>query len=138
MAILTCNINWLGRDSEPFGGNVSDDILRSFVTGAKSCIRKADWVARTGHNIFMIVLPETTAQEAQCVAKKLARFLSLHPLSTSAGSSSIATNIEVTAVAAQHGVIGAPQINALLRIADRLSYIDQLHGGNRANKKGLN
>jgi diguanylate cyclase (GGDEF)-like protein len=137
MAILTCNINGFGRDDEPFGDYASDDMLRRFVTGVKSCIRKADWVARTGHNVFMIVLPETTSQGAQYVAEKLTRLFSLHPVSTSAGSSSIVPNIEVTAVAAQH-VNSALQINALLRIADRLSYINQLHGVNRARKNGLN
>jgi two-component system, cell cycle response regulator len=138
MAVLTCNVNGFGRDNESFGDDASDEVLRSFVTGVKSCVRKADWVARTGHNIFMIVLPETTAQGAQCVVKKLTRFFSLHPVSTSAGSSSIATNIEVTAVAAQHGLNGALQVNALLRVADRLSYINQIHSGIRAMKTCLN
>jgi diguanylate cyclase (GGDEF)-like protein len=138
IAILTCNISGFGRDNQPFSDDASDDTLRSFVAGVKGCIRKADWIARTGYNIFMIVLPETTAEGAQCVAKKLTRFLSLRPVSTSAGSSSIAANIGVTAVAVQQGVNCAPQIKALLGIADRLSYIDQLHGGCRDNKRGLN
>ena len=123
MAILTCNINGFGPDNEPFGADPSKDVLRSFVMGVKSLVRKADCIARTGPNIFMIVLLKTTSQGAQCVAKRLTRFFSLHPVSTSAGSSSIVANIEVTAVAAQHGVNSALQINALLRIADRMSYI---------------
>jgi diguanylate cyclase (GGDEF)-like protein len=124
MAILTCNINGRRRDNEPFSLEASDDVLRSFVAGVKGCIREADWIARTGHNIFMIVLPETTDQGAQCVAKKLTRFFSLHPAPTAGGPICFTPNVQVTAVVPQHGVNGALQINALLRIADRLSYIN--------------
>jgi two-component system, cell cycle response regulator len=123
IAILTCNINGRRRDNEPLSLEPSDDVLRSFVTGVKGCIRKADWIARTGHNIFMIVLPETTDQGAQCVATKLTRFFSLHPASPAGGPFCFTPNVQVTAVAPQHGLNGALQINALLRIADRLSYI---------------
>lgn len=122
MAVLTCNINGCHRDNEPF--EVSDDVLRSFVTGVKGCTRKADWIARTGHNLFMIVLPETTEKGAQCVAKKLTRFFSRHPASTAGGSISFTPNVEVTTVAPQHGADGMLRINSLLRTADRLSYIN--------------
>jgi two-component system, cell cycle response regulator len=124
MAILTCNLNGHRRDNEPFSLEASDDVLRSFVTGVKGCIRRGDWIARTGQNLFMIVLPETTDQGAQCVAKKLTRFFSLHPASTAGGLIGFTPNIQVTAVEPQHGVNGALQINSLLRIADRLSYIN--------------
>ena len=124
MAILTCNINGHRLDNEPSSLEASDDVLRSFVTGVKRCIRKADWIARTGQNLFMIVLPETTEQGAQCVAKKLTRFFSLHSAATAGTPICFTPNVQVTAVAPQHGVNGALQINALLRIADRLSYIN--------------
>jgi two-component system, cell cycle response regulator len=124
MAILTCNINGHRRDNQPLSLEASDDVLRSFVTGVKGCIRRGDWIARTGQNLFMIVLPETTDQGAQCVAKKLTRFFSLHPAATAGGLICFTPNVQVTAVEPQHGVNGALQINALLRIADRLSYIN--------------
>jgi two-component system cell cycle response regulator len=124
MAILTCNIIGHRRDNEPFGVEATDDVLRSFVTGVKGCIRRGDWIARTGQNLFMIVLPETTDQAAQCVAKKLTRFFSLHPASTAGGLIGFTPNVQVTTVEPQHGVNGALQINSLLRIADRLSYIN--------------
>ncbi|MEA3179352.1 MAG: two-component system, cell cycle response regulator [Gammaproteobacteria bacterium] len=138
MAVLTCNINGFAPHNEPFGSAPGDDALRSFVTGVKGCIRKADWVARTGHNLFMVVLPETTAKGAQCVAKKLTRLFSLNPISTSAGPGSLAANIEVTAVTAQHGAHTALQISSLLRVAQRLSYLNQLHSGDYARTNGLN
>jgi two-component system, cell cycle response regulator len=124
MAILTCNISLHRRDNEPFSLEASDDVLRSFVTGVKGCIRKADWIARTGQNLFMIVLPETTEPGAQCVAKRLTRLFWLHPVFTAGGPICFTPNIQVTAVAPQDGVNGALQINALLRLADRLSYIN--------------
>jgi two-component system, cell cycle response regulator len=124
MAILTCNLKGHRRDNQPLSLEAGDDVLRSFVNGVKECIRKADWIARTGQNLFMIVLPETTDQGAQCVAKKLTRFFSLHPASTTGGLICFTPNVQVTAVSPQHGVNGALQINALLRIADRLSYIN--------------
>ena len=124
MAILTCNINRRPQDNEPFGDEASDDVLRSFVIGAKECIGGADWIARTAHNIFMMVLPETTEHAAQCVAKKLIRFFSNHPASTAGGPVCFTPNVQVTTVAPQHGVNGELQINALLRIADRLAYIN--------------
>jgi len=123
MAILTCSINGRRRDSESFSLEPNDDVLRSFVTGVKGRIRKADWIARTGPNVFMIVLPETTDQGAKCVAKKLTRYFSPHHAFTDGGPVCFTPNVQVTAVAPEDRVNGALQINALLRIADRLSYI---------------
>jgi two-component system, cell cycle response regulator len=138
LAVLTCNIDGFARDHDPFGNDASDEVLRSFVAGVNGCIRKADWIARTGHNIFMIVLPETTGTGAQCVAEKLTRLFSLLPLDTRAGSIRLGANIEATAIVAQHDVNGAQQINALIRVANRLSYVNQPHTRNRIRNNGLN
>jgi hypothetical protein len=51
---------------------------------------------------------------------------SLHPAATAGGLIGFTPNVQVTAVTPQHGVNGALQISALLRIADRLSYINSL------------
>jgi two-component system, cell cycle response regulator len=115
LSILSCGIDGYGRVIERFGREAGDELLRAFVARADTCIRQCDWLARTGHDEFMIVLPETTAKGARRVARKLRQLFALHPLSTPADPIGFTVNIAVTAIEAKHDAEGSLQIAALLR-----------------------
>jgi diguanylate cyclase (GGDEF)-like protein len=119
LAILSCGIDGYKRVIERFGHEAGDELLRAFVVRADGCIRQCDWLARTGYDEFMIVLPETTAKGARRVAHKLRKLFALHPLSTPSEPIGFTVIIGVTAIEAKHGIDGSSQIAALLRDANR-------------------
>jgi diguanylate cyclase (GGDEF)-like protein len=119
LAVLSCDIDGLEQVNDRFGPEAAERILRAFVALSDGCIRKEDWLARTGDREFMIVLPETAAEGAHCVAQKLRELFARHPLSTPSVATGIRLRIGVTAVEAQHRIDCTLRIEGLLSAAGR-------------------
>jgi two-component system, cell cycle response regulator len=134
VAILNCCIDGFYRFSDRFGDEAGNDLLRTFVAGADGCIRKGDWLARTGGATFLIVLPETTFKGANCAAQKLRQLFVRHPMSTPAEPIGFTVSIEVTAVDAKHDEQSGAQIQAVLRAAVRESHAERRIDGDLANR----
>jgi two-component system cell cycle response regulator len=117
LAVLTCSIDALSVGSVPCSDQATDEVLRNFVRHANGCIRDADWLARTGQNEFMIVLPETAAKSAEVVAKRVRRLSGVDPLCQPSGPVSFAANIDVAAMLGQSCEDSTPTLKALLRAA---------------------
>jgi len=115
LAVLTCSIDGLERFGDSSGLEAGNELLRGFVGRTVNCIRKVDWLARTSRHEFIVVLPETTAQGARCVARKLRHLFVRHPLLQPNDSSPSTVRIGVTAVEAKHDPDSTRQIDALLR-----------------------
>jgi diguanylate cyclase (GGDEF)-like protein len=129
LAVLTCDIDGFSHVNQHFGREAGDELLRAFVGRSEECIRKGDWLARTGSDEFMIVLPETTAKDARQVAQKLERLFEMHPLSTPADPIGFTVRIGVTSMEAQHDSDSVRRLDALLRKAtDRCRTNQQLDG----------
>jgi diguanylate cyclase (GGDEF)-like protein len=71
LAILHCKIEDTARTSETRPGCVRDELVRGFIASSAACIRRSDWLVRTGEGEFMVVLPETDEKGARCAARKL-------------------------------------------------------------------
>jgi two-component system, cell cycle response regulator len=131
LAVLTCDIDGFDHIRQQLGNEAGDELLRAFVGRSEGCIRKGDWLARTGSDEFMIVLPETSARGARRVARKLRRLFVAQPLCTPADPIGFTVRIGVTTVEARNDPDGARRIDALLRAAgkgiraDRGLYEDQ-------------
>jgi two-component system cell cycle response regulator len=115
LAVLTCAID--GFVGAPSGVEAGDELLRAFVERCVGCIREGDWLARTGSDEFMIVLPETAASGARCVARKLQYLFTRAPLSLPDDSIALPVRIAVTAVEPKLDPSSTLRINALLRAA---------------------
>jgi diguanylate cyclase (GGDEF)-like protein len=127
LAVLTCRIDGMARVHERIVGAARDELVRGFVSCATACIRKGDWLVRTGENEFMIVLPETDEKGARCVTRKLSAAFT-EPLGG-------AIKINVTAMDAARDGDSAAHMRALLRKAENLPHRDQ-HGGKRSPNAG--
>jgi two-component system cell cycle response regulator len=143
LSVLTCNIDGFDHIRQQFGNEAADELLRAFVARCEGCIRRGDWLARTGGDEFMIVLPETPAKGARRVARKLRRLFAAQPLCTSADSIGFTVRIGVATVEARNDPDGTRRIDALLRTAgegiraDPFTYLDASRAG-PGGKNGLN
>jgi two-component system cell cycle response regulator len=127
LAVLTCSIEGLAAAES--AAPARDELLRTFVERSLGCIRKGDWLARTGRDEFMIVLPETAAAGARCVARKLRYLFVRDPLGIAEDSSASTVRIGMTAVEAKHDPDSALRIDALLRAATGRSNADRFLRG---------
>jgi two-component system cell cycle response regulator len=127
IAVLKCAIDL----AEHFGGRferaAGNHLVQAFVSLAKTCLREPiDWIAHTGDDEFIIVLPESTLQGASAVAERVrlafANCCAADPASVTAtvgfGVAAVETTEELArALAAE-----------LMRAADRSHYANK-HGG---------
>jgi two-component system, cell cycle response regulator len=132
LAVLSCDLDRFKGINDGFGHEAGDQVLQSFFTRAAGCIREAtDWIARTGGEEFVLVLPETSLHGANCVAKKLCHLLASQPILTDAGPLAVTVSIGVTAAETPQELASVSALE-LLRAADHYLYVSKRLGRGRA------
>jgi diguanylate cyclase (GGDEF)-like protein len=131
LAVLSCDIDGFKRINDSFGHEAGDEVLQAFVARSAGCIREAtDWIARSGGEEFVLVLPETTLNGASCVAKKLCRVFAAQPIATCAGPLIATVSIGVSALETPDE-LASLSVTELLRAADRCLYASKRLGKDR-------
>jgi diguanylate cyclase (GGDEF)-like protein len=132
LAVLACDIDEFKAVNDSFGHEAGDEVLQAFVARATACTRGSiDWVARTGGEEFLIVLPETNLERATRVADKVRRILSSRPIPTCAGPLSVTASIGASALGTADELATTP-LPELLRAADRCLYLSKHQGKDRS------
>jgi diguanylate cyclase (GGDEF)-like protein len=132
LAILCCDIDHFKSVNDRFGHEAGDDVLQQFVLRASSCIRQGiDWIARSGGEEFVLVLPATDLKGASRVAELLRNALAAQPISTSAGPLDITVSMGVAALESAQD-LSEVSVAELLRAADDGLYTSKRSGRDRA------
>ncbi len=108
LAVLSCRLNAASS------GAAGDELMRACVRRFAANLRRSDWLAQTGEDAFMVVLPGATAAGAQSVAGKLQRLVAPSPPSSPWEPAGFALEVKVTAVERRDGV------DLVSRLLDRL------------------
>jgi two-component system, cell cycle response regulator len=123
LAMLSCDIDGFKQINDRYGHGAGDGVLQAFVERANNTLRQgSDWIARTGGDEFMIILPETGLVGAHQVADKLRHAFGKRPVATSAGQVEFGVSIGVTAIDAAHTLATQSIVEDLLATADRGMY----------------
>ena len=130
IAVLACDLDRFKQINDRFGHDAGDDVLREFCTRSLAHLRVSDWMARSGGEEFIVVLPETDLAGAEAVAERIRAALEAAPIRTSAGSLAVTVSI---GVAAFDSIREAPRVDHthLLRLADEYLYQSKHLGRNR-------
>jgi len=132
LAVLSCDIDRFRQVNDDHGHETCEGILREFVKHAASCIRQATgWIARSGGEEFVLVLPETNQTEASYIATRLRQALAANMVSTNAGPHRITVTIGLSALESAQALREASVLR-LLRAADRGLYASKRLGRDRA------
>jgi two-component system cell cycle response regulator len=122
LSVISCDIDGFKQVNDRLGHAAGDQVLQEFVRRATGCIREAsDWLARSGGDEFIIVMPETDAKGAASVARKLRNVL-IDPLLMVHGQTlNVTVSIGVTSLETRAELAIATAVE-LLRSADRGLY----------------
>jgi diguanylate cyclase (GGDEF)-like protein len=133
LAILRCEIDDFKKINDCLGQEAADDVLQSFVSRSGAVLRESvDWIARTGGEEFVLVLPETTLAGASRVAQKLRQTLAETAIQTCAGPVSPVLSIGAAALETAAELAGKSAIELLrageqcLRVSKNLG-LDRPH-----------
>jgi diguanylate cyclase (GGDEF)-like protein len=126
LSILSCDIDGFRKINEQFGPLVGDDVLRAFGARSSGCLRRSsDWIARTGADEFVVVLPETPLDGAGVVASKVRACSTEEPVQTIGGPVKFTVSIGVGSLETAYQ-LATVSVMELLRTADR-----HMHDGRR-------
>jgi two-component system cell cycle response regulator len=132
LAVISCDLDNFKRINDGFGHEAGDEILQAFAVRACNGIRQGiDWVARSGGEEFVIVLPETDLRGASRAAARLRDDLAGRPIPTSSGPLAVTVSMGVTALETAQE-LAAVSVQDLLRAADRFLFTSKHLGRDRA------
>jgi two-component system, cell cycle response regulator len=125
-SVLLMDLDRFKDVNDRYGHGVGDALLRLFSEIVRGCVRDIDVLIRRGGEEFVLVMPETTAEEAWIVAERLRSFLHKHPLRV--GPSLAIVQTASIGIATWDGIEGAAELDER---ADRAMYDAKHRGRNR-------
>jgi diguanylate cyclase (GGDEF)-like protein len=113
--------------NDTYGHHTGDAVLREIATLIRDNIRGSDLFGRYGGEEFMLILPETTPEEATVLAEHLRQLVMGHPLTVAPRQ-----GIQVTISIGVAGDVGSQlQADRLVDQADAAMYAAKSLGRNR-------
>ena len=113
--------------NDTYGHDVGDDVLEHVALALRDNIRRTDTIGRYGGEEFVVLLPETTVDEATAVAEKL-RLLVSKLRFDARGAEQLAVTVSI-GLAGGHGQ--PLRVDDLLRDADAAMYAAKSLGRNQ-------
>jgi diguanylate cyclase (GGDEF)-like protein len=119
LALMFFDIDGLKRINDQQGHAVGDEVLRRFADAAREHLRRPDVFGRLGGDEFAVILPETDADGAEGVARRL-----LERLLDPAGGEPIDASIGIAG-----GPVDGYSLEVLVGAADEQMYAAKTAGG---------
>ncbi|MGY8525624.1 sensor domain-containing diguanylate cyclase [Paracidovorax citrulli] len=122
-SVLVLDVDYFKRVNDTFGHAAGDDVLRHVAAILRSSIRRTDFAGRIGGEEFLVILPDTRAEQAGAVAEKIREAIA---------SSTIAPVGHVTAsIGVQQVLAGDANADVAVTRADDALYRAKAAGRNR-------
>jgi diguanylate cyclase (GGDEF)-like protein len=127
-AVLYLDLDHFKRVNDLFGHPTGNLVLREIAQTMKALVRASDALGRAGGDEFIVVMPETTAEEARDVAERLCRGVA--EFSCEVGPDKSVDFLRVSVGVATYPADGGTT-KAVVGAADRAVYEAKRLGGGR-------
>ena len=124
LSVLLCDVDDLRGINNRLGHLEGDAALAAVAAAFRAELRAYDLCARFGGDEFLVVLPETDADAAVAVARRIQGWLAANPLPTRDGKLEVGISIGVGSL---HD--GEPEIGTMMARADAAMYAEKRAGG---------
>lgn len=132
LAVIAFDIDHFKAVNDNFGHAIGDKVLVTVTQTVAQTLRPGDFLARTGGEEFIVLLPDTTVSAACEVAERVRASVAARRVATDAGSGTGAAALSVTA---SFGVAGLAvqdvALNTVIERADGALYQAKQSGRNR-------
>ena len=130
LSVIIFDIDHFKKFNDTYGHLAGDEILKMFASILKGQLRGDDIPARYGGEEFVVVLPNTTKEDALRIADKIRGAIETHPFQTSSGSADKQVQITVSGGVASLKLDGS-STRELISAADQALYLAKEQGRNR-------
>jgi diguanylate cyclase (GGDEF)-like protein len=127
LSICVLDIDHFKRINDTYGHEAGDEVLRRFALTVKNSIRNNDFFARYGGEEFIVLLPDTSLNDACHVATKIKHMISTMNLNEIDANLHITVSIGVASTQERHFV----DTHHLFKLADARLYEAKNKGRNR-------
>lgn len=118
IAVLIIDLDHFKSVNDTFGHDVGDEVLREFAVRLATNVRAVDLPCRLGGEEFVVVMPGTSLEDAQRIAERIRRDISLEPIRVLGGRETLNITVSIGAAASVAG--DTPE--TLLKRADQGVY----------------
>lgn len=127
-AVIILDIDWFKAINDKFGHQAGDTALVAVVNSSMAQIRvDVDHFGRIGGEEFCVLLPNTEAQQAVCLAERMRRAIEAIRIEMAQASPlSLTASFGVSGLHA-----GNARLTTLIGEADRAMYVSKMNGRNR-------
>ena len=131
LALAMCDIDHFKKVNDTYGHQCGDVVLKKFVQSILELIRAdTDWLARYGGEEFLLVLPETSLDNAYGLAERLRKHIAGKVIQAEEDNISITASFGITGFDASP----APEVissDALIGAVDKYLYEAKTQGRNQ-------
>ena len=128
VAVLVLDIDHFKAVNDGFGHDAGDEVLSEFAVRLATNVRAVDLPCRLGGEEFVVVMPDTSLEDAHRIADRIRRDVGSAPFRVMSGREHLTITVSV-GVAASLGEGDTPE--ALLKRADEGVYEAKASGRNR-------
>lgn len=125
LSVILLDIDHFKAVNDTYGHACGDSVLRELANRSLQTLRGMDSACRLGGEEFLMLLPDTTPEQAQLVAERLRQATESRPIDTTVGPISVTISIGVA------GLIPGESGLQLLERADEALYEAKRLGRNR-------
>ena len=128
VATLMIDIDHFKKINDTHGHDVGDEVLREFAARLATNVRAVDLPCRYGGEEFVVIMPDTTLEDAQRIAERIRLHVSGTPFRVANGTELLTVTISI-GVACTLGQDDTP--DGLLKRADEAVYDAKAAGRNQ-------
>jgi diguanylate cyclase (GGDEF)-like protein len=120
--------------NDTYGHDAGDDVLRHLAAVLRSFGRESDLVGRYGGEEFVVVMPETDAQDVRYAAERLRKLICRQPLQLESVAVNISVSLGIASLPATAGADANPPLSGrdLIALADKALYVAKDRGRNNS------
>lgn len=130
LAIALFDIDWFKQINDQHGHDVGDAVLKAMSHVSSQALREHDTVCRYGGEEFALLMPHTTADQAEKIADRLRSLVSAHEMEIQGRIIKFTISLGVTPFR-----VGAETIEDALKRADIALYDAKVQGRNQLVKR---
>jgi diguanylate cyclase (GGDEF)-like protein len=127
LALAVADIDHFKRLNDTYGHAAGDAVLRDIARMLEASVRRGDAVARMGGEEFVILLPDTEAEQAVTLVERLRETIESHAFTVREGTVRITISFGVTVSRGRTGL----SLEGLVDEADTSLYAAKQDGRNR-------
>jgi len=127
LSLALCDIDHFKNVNDTHGHACGDMVLQQFVASVKELVRDSDWLARYGGEEFLLVLPETTLENATRLAERLRAHIAARAFTWEKETIAITASFGVVGIGPEAG-LKAVDAETLLNLADERLYQAKKNG----------